>query len=248
MFWVIDLVINIRHHLQRATQWWNRLPVIRKTQWNNKLWWLTTQSWPVCSYWCRITLWLTVQQRKKKKTINRHFRSQLSAYEFEKQHNLCHVSRNQQREQLPWGNDGTERFQHLSCSQPQLRVQHQQLSDQAHSVLWHSTIPAWKEREWQKTLFIRSMWLLSLKSLPLLLQVQKRPKLNVVNSQQMITITNIFQIKYCLLEDYRSIHIVLASIMPLILKGVWRNTWWKLINNDSFCLRGKSNKLAVSIT
>lgn len=32
MFWVIDLIVNIRHHLQRATQWWNRLPVMRKTQ------------------------------------------------------------------------------------------------------------------------------------------------------------------------------------------------------------------------
>lgn len=32
MFWVIDLVIDIRHHLQRTTQRWNRLPVIRKTQ------------------------------------------------------------------------------------------------------------------------------------------------------------------------------------------------------------------------
>lgn len=30
MFWVIDLIVNIRHYLQGATQWWNRLPVIRE--------------------------------------------------------------------------------------------------------------------------------------------------------------------------------------------------------------------------
>lgn len=37
MFWVIDLIVNIRHHLQGATQWWNRLPVIRETAKKKKI-------------------------------------------------------------------------------------------------------------------------------------------------------------------------------------------------------------------
>lgn len=43
--------------------------------------------------------------------------------------------------QLPRGDDDAEGLQHVSCTQSLLRVQHQQLSDQAHCVLRHATVP-----------------------------------------------------------------------------------------------------------
>lgn len=63
----------------------------------------------------------------------------------------------QQGEQLPWSNDCTERLQHLSCSKPLLRVQHQQLSDQAHCVLRHTAVPV---RRWrtERASFVSKMW------------------------------------------------------------------------------------------
>lgn len=67
---------------------------------------------------------------------------------LENQYFGCNFSNIQQGEQLPWGDDCTERLQHLPCSKPLLRVQHQQLSDQAHCVLRHTTVP---ERRWRTT-------------------------------------------------------------------------------------------------
>lgn len=47
----------------------------------------------------------------------------------------------QQVVQLPWGNDDAEGLQHISCTESLLRVQHQKLSNQAHRVLRHATVP-----------------------------------------------------------------------------------------------------------
>lgn len=54
---------------------------------------------------------------------------------------MRYATGSQQRAQLPWGNDDAEWLQHIPGAEPLLRVQHQQLSDQAHCVLRHATVP-----------------------------------------------------------------------------------------------------------